>query len=65
VSDAWAQREDVGLFRKNHGDPVALTNGPLSCNSSSVSLDGKRLFVVEEQQRAELQRLVAANLTLN
>jgi hypothetical protein len=60
VSDAWAQRENVGLFRKNHGDPVALTNG-----LSTVSLDGERLFVVEEQQRAELQRLVAANLTLN
>ncbi len=54
--DVWARRENVGLFRKDHGDPVALTTGPLSYSSSTVSLDGKRLFVVGEQQRAELQR---------
>jgi eukaryotic-like serine/threonine-protein kinase len=54
--DVWVRREHLGLFHKGRGDPVQLTTGPLSYPSSKLSLDGQRLFVVGEQQRAQLQR---------
>ena len=36
--------------------PVQLTNGPLSFRSPAVSPDGKKLFVVGEEQRGELMK---------
>jgi Tol biopolymer transport system component len=54
--DVWAIREETGLFSKVRREPVQLTTGPLSYPHLTPSLDGKRLFVVGEQPRAELQR---------
>ena len=54
--DVWAIREETGLFSKSRREPVQLTAGPLSYPHLTPSLDGKRLFAVGEQERAELQR---------
>ncbi len=36
--------------------PVQLTNGPLSFRSPAISPDGKKIFVVGEEQRGELMK---------
>jgi Tol biopolymer transport system component len=56
-SDIWALRENSGFLRKSNRDPVPITIGPLSYHSPAPALNGNRLFVVGERQRAELQRL--------
>ena len=56
-SDIWAIREERGIFRKETAEPMAITTGPLSYHSPAPALSGDRLFVIGEQQRAELQRL--------
>ncbi len=48
----WAVRE--GSLRKNH--PVPLTQGPLRYISPLVSRDGKRVYVIGQQNRGELVR---------
>jgi Tol biopolymer transport system component len=56
-SDIWAIREESGVLRKSSPDPLPVTTGPLSYQSPTAALSGNRLFVIGEQQRAELQRL--------
>lgn len=56
-SDIWALRENSGFLRKSNRDPVPITIGPLSYHSPAPAVNGNRLFVVGERQRAELQRL--------
>jgi Tol biopolymer transport system component/DNA-binding winged helix-turn-helix (wHTH) protein len=56
TTNIWALREQVGLFRRASQEPVQLTFGPLSYYAPVPSKDGKRLFVVGEQQRGELVR---------
>ena len=51
----WSLREDSGLH-KNNADPLPITTGPLGYSSPTPALSGNRLFVIGEQQRAELQR---------
>jgi Tol biopolymer transport system component/DNA-binding winged helix-turn-helix (wHTH) protein len=55
-SDVWALQERAGFLRWNGRQPVQITAGPLSYSSPAPSHDGSHLFVVGEQQRAELQR---------
>jgi Tol biopolymer transport system component/DNA-binding winged helix-turn-helix (wHTH) protein len=55
-TDIWALRERTGLFKKGNGEPVQLTAGPMNFRSPVSSVDGKRLFVIGEQQRGELVR---------
>jgi WD40 repeat protein len=55
-SDIWALRESTGFFHKASPDPQPITTGPLSYQSPTAALSGNRLFVIGEQQRAELQR---------
>jgi Tol biopolymer transport system component len=55
-SDLWAVREKSGLFNKMSHEPVQLTAGPLSFYSPQPSVDGKKIFVIGEQNRAELVR---------
>ncbi len=55
-SDIWAIREKGDLLHKISSEPVQLTSGPLSFHSPQPSLDGKRIFVIGEQARAELVR---------
>jgi Tol biopolymer transport system component len=53
--DIWSLRENSGLH-KNNADPLPITTGPLGYSSPTPALSGNRLFVIGEQQRAELQR---------
>jgi serine/threonine protein kinase len=56
-TDIWALREKAGIFRPSSPDPFPITTGPLVYSSPAPSLAGNRLFVVGEQQRAQLERL--------
>jgi Tol biopolymer transport system component len=55
-TDIWATREKDDLFHKPNHEPVQLTAGPMSYYSPQPSSDGKRVFVIGEQPRAELVR---------
>jgi Tol biopolymer transport system component len=55
-ADIWAIRERGDLFHKVSHEPVQLTAGPLNFYAPQPSLDGKRIFVIGEQQRSELVR---------
>jgi eukaryotic-like serine/threonine-protein kinase len=55
-SDLWAVREQGDLFHKLSSEPIQLTSGPLSFHSPQPSVDGKKIFVIGEQPRAELVR---------
>jgi eukaryotic-like serine/threonine-protein kinase len=52
-------REHSGLFRRGHGEPVLLYNGPLQISWPSLSRTGSRLFVNAILPQAELQILDA------
>ncbi len=52
----WALSEHSSPFRKVSNLPMQLTTGPLSFDSPVPSRDGKRLFVIGAQLRAELVR---------
>jgi Tol biopolymer transport system component/DNA-binding winged helix-turn-helix (wHTH) protein len=54
--DIWAVREKSDWFHKASREPVQLTSGPLNFHSPQPSTDGKKIFVVGEQVRAELER---------
>ncbi|HET7207919.1 MAG TPA: winged helix-turn-helix domain-containing protein, partial [Terriglobales bacterium] len=58
-SDIWALREGAGIFRPGSPDPLPLTAGPLAYFSPAPALAGDRLFLIGEQQRAQLERLDA------
>jgi len=58
-SQIWALRERVGIFRPGSPEPLPITTGPLAYFSPAPALSGDRLFVIGEQQRAQLQRLDA------
>ena len=64
-SDLWAVREKGDLFHKLSSEPIQLTSGPLSFHSPQPSLDGKKLFVIGEQPRAELVRYDAKSGQFN
>src|SRR5205807_9594295 len=55
-TDIWAMREKADLLHKASREPVQLTSGPMNFYAVEPSLDGKKLFVVGEQRRAELVR---------
>jgi serine/threonine protein kinase/WD40 repeat protein len=56
-NDIWVLREKTGLFPRGTTDPQPVTAGPLSYSSPAPALSGNRLFVIGEQQRAQLQHL--------
>ena len=55
-SDIWAVRESGDAFHRVSREPVQLTAGPLSFFSPQPSVDGKRIFAIGVQLRAELVR---------
>ena len=55
-SDIWAIREKGDFFHKVNRQPIQLTAGPLSYLVPQPSGDGKRIFAVGVQPRAELVR---------
>lgn len=52
----WTLTEHTDLLHKHTSQPLQVTNGPLSYYSPVPSRDGRKLFVVGEQPRAELLR---------
>jgi Tol biopolymer transport system component len=54
--DLWAVRETGDLLHKISSAPVQLTAGPLSFEAPLPSVDGKRIFAMGQQSRAELVR---------
>ncbi|MDQ3686493.1 MAG: protein kinase, partial [Acidobacteriota bacterium] len=56
VTNVWALREERSFFRKASPDPVQLTFGPMDFSLPVPSVDGRRLFVLGEQERGELMR---------
>jgi len=54
--DLWAVREKGDPFHKVSHQPIRLTAGPLNFEAPQPSLDGKKIFAVGSQQRAELVR---------
>jgi Tol biopolymer transport system component len=54
--DIWAVREKGDWFHKVDRRPVQLTAGPLGFDAPQPSLDGKKIFAVGSQLRAELSR---------
>jgi Tol biopolymer transport system component len=54
--DLWAVREKGDLLHKVDHRPVRLTSGPMSFNGAQLSADGKKIYAVGNQLRAELVR---------
>jgi eukaryotic-like serine/threonine-protein kinase len=59
ASNLWVLRESMAWFHKSKREPVQLTTGPLDFYAARPSKDGKQLFVIGEQDRAELVRYEA------
>jgi eukaryotic-like serine/threonine-protein kinase len=59
VSNVWILPEKSGFWRKVSREPLQLTTGPLQFSHVIPSKDGKKLFVVGVQRRAELVRYEA------
>jgi eukaryotic-like serine/threonine-protein kinase len=55
-TDIWAIREKSDFFHKLSREPIQLTAGPLNFYAPQPSLDGRKLYVIGEQPRAELAR---------
>jgi eukaryotic-like serine/threonine-protein kinase len=55
-SQIWVNPEKRGLFSKTAWEPAQLTTGPLSYSAPTLSVDGKKLFVIGSQLRGELAR---------
>src|SRR6202041_213326 len=58
VSNAgiWAISEQPGFLHRPNPAPTQLTNGPLSCNLPTPSLDGRQVFARCDKLRGELVR---------
>ena len=56
AANVWIVSDRSDWWRKVPQQPVQLTTGPLQFGSPLPSKDGKRLFMVGVQQRAELVR---------
>ncbi|HXY08307.1 MAG TPA: protein kinase [Terriglobales bacterium] len=54
--DLWAIREKSDPIHKVDRRPVQLTSGPMSFNAPQPSSDGRKIYAVGEQPRAELVR---------
>jgi len=58
-ADLWAIREKADFFHKVNSEPVQLTSGPLNFYSPQPSTDGRKIYAIGEQPRAELVRYEA------
>ncbi len=54
--DLWAIREKGDLLHKVDHRPIRLTSGPMSFNAPQPSAEGKKIYAVGGQPRAELVR---------
>ena len=63
-TEVWALREDRRLldrFQTREPEPVQLTGGQLNSLAPVFSPDGKKVYVIGQQQRAELRRYDASS----
>jgi eukaryotic-like serine/threonine-protein kinase len=54
-SDLWALRMQTAMLHRS-GEPIRLTNGPLSYGHPLPSRDGKQIFSIGTKRRGELVR---------
>jgi serine/threonine protein kinase len=54
--DLWTLPEARGTLRRFSGQPLRLTNGPLSYSLPCPSRDGQRIFAIGSKRRGELVR---------
>lgn len=57
-TEVWAVREDgrlIDRFRNREPEPVQLTGGQLNSLAPAFSPDSKKVYVIGQQQRGELQ----------
>jgi Tol biopolymer transport system component len=55
-SEIWAISEKPGFLHKPNPVPTLLTNGPISCNLPTPSVDGRQVFARCDKLRGELVR---------
>ena len=60
-TDLWALQEKSDWWRKPSPEPLQLTAGPLNFYGPQPSLDGKTLYAIGEEPRAELVRYDASS----
>ena len=56
ANNIWIVPDNISWLRKVSREPIQLTTGPLQFDDPLISKDGKKLFVVGTQPRAELVR---------
>jgi Tol biopolymer transport system component/DNA-binding winged helix-turn-helix (wHTH) protein len=55
-SDIWALPEPSGLIDGKPGEPIQLTAGPINSLAPGMSTDGRKLYMIGQQLRGELNR---------
>jgi Tol biopolymer transport system component/DNA-binding winged helix-turn-helix (wHTH) protein len=61
ASTIWASRESGSILRSLRRRPVEIYEDPHSLSAPLVSIDGKRVFFIEDQERRELVRYDSAS----
>ncbi|WP_263351915.1 winged helix-turn-helix domain-containing protein [Acidicapsa acidisoli] len=55
-TDLWALPESSGLIDRKSQEPIQLTAGPINSLAPEVSSDGRKLYMIGQQLRGELNR---------
>jgi len=55
-TDIWALPESSGLIDRKPREPIQLTAGPINSLAPEMSADGRKLYMVGQQLRGELNR---------
>jgi eukaryotic-like serine/threonine-protein kinase len=55
-TDIWALPESSGLINRKLGEPIQLTAGQLNSLAPELSPDGRKLCMIGQQLRGELNR---------
>ncbi|MGA7314394.1 MAG: winged helix-turn-helix domain-containing protein [Silvibacterium sp.] len=55
-TDIWALPEPSGLIDRKPREPIQLTAGPINSLAPEMSLDGRKLYMIGQQLRGELNR---------
>ncbi len=55
-TDIWALPEPSGLIDRKPREPIQLTAGPINSLAPEMSADGRKLYMVGQQLRGELDR---------
>jgi Tol biopolymer transport system component/DNA-binding winged helix-turn-helix (wHTH) protein len=55
-TDIWALPEPSGLIDRKPREPIQLTAGPINSLAPEMSPDGRKLYMIGQQRRGELNR---------